>query len=381
MKKIAIFTDTYAPDVNGVARTLKRLTTYLEKQGVEYRVFAPESTSQTIFEHQIHRFISLPFFLYPECRLGLPNLPSIKSELQLFKPDLIHIATPFNIGLTGLHYAKKMNIPVVGSYHTNFDQYLNYYELQFLSKVLWKYMHWFHRPFKRIFVPSKETLTDLKKHGFTNLSIWPRGIDCNLFHPNHSREVFLNKYQIKSTYILTYVGRLSPEKDVTTLIEIAMAIPNYLHDQIQWLIVGDGPSKDEMMKTAPPNMTFTGFLNGEELAEVYACSDLFIFPSPTETFGNVVLESLACGTPVIGANSGGVKSIIQHERNGLLCNPNQVDEFVSAILKLINDGHYRKEMGLAGRSYALTQSWDVIFDNLLTEYIEILHTQEDVKYA
>jgi glycosyltransferase involved in cell wall biosynthesis len=152
--KIAIFTDTFYPDINGVARTLKRLTSYFEEKNIAFKIFAPDSQSHEYSSTNIHFFKSRSFFLYPECRLAFPNLLDIKSALQNFSPDLIHVATPFNIGLCGVYYAKKLNIPLVGSYHTNFDDYLHYYDLQFLSKIHWKYMHWFHRTCRKLFVPS-----------------------------------------------------------------------------------------------------------------------------------------------------------------------------------------------------------------------------------
>ncbi|WP_078544426.1 glycosyltransferase family 4 protein [Litchfieldia alkalitelluris] len=381
MKKIAVFTDTYFPDVNGVARTLKRLTNYFECNNIQFRVFAPESTRDSFFEQEIYRFTSLPFFLYPECRMGLPNLSKIKQELLAFQPELIHIATPFNIGLTGLHFAKKLDIPVVGSYHTDFDRYLEYYDLQFLSRLLWKYMHWFHASFQKLFVPSNETYHQLKRHGFTNLSIWPRGVDCNQFHPYHNKAESSLKYQIDVPYVLTYVGRLAPEKNIDTLIKIATSLPPSINDKVHWLIVGEGPSMEEMRNQAPSNMTFTGYLSGKELSSVYAYSDLFIFPSTTETFGNVVLESLASGTPVIGANAGGVKDIIQHDCTGVLCNPNQINEYIEAISKLICNTELRKKMESAGRRYALTQSWGQIFSRLVNEYDYVLSSIENRKYA
>ncbi|KMJ57744.1 glycosyl transferase [Bacillus sp. LL01] len=367
--KIAIFTDTFAPDVNGVAKTLKRFTNYLDSKGMEYRVFAPESTNKDLFTSQVHRFASLPFFLYPECRLALPNMNSVKAELQEFKPDLIHVATPFNIGLCGLHYAKKLNIPVVGSYHTDFDKYLEYYDLQFLTKVLWSYMRWFHRPLLKIFVPSTDTQNHLKKYGFINTAIWPRGVDCSVFHPDASYSKQLkNKYNIKEKFLLSYVGRLAPEKDVAILPEIQASLPASIRRDVHWLIVGDGPLKQELHKKAPPNMTFAGFQSGQNLAEVYAGSDLFVFPSATETFGNVVLESLASGTPVVGANAGGVKTIIQQGLTGHLCIQNDAKAFAAAITSLLVDEENREQMGLAGRQYALKQSWDAIFDKLLKDY-------------
>ena len=374
--RIAIFTDTFAPDVNGVARTLKRFTDYLDANGYEFRVFAPESTNESLFSSHIHRFASLPFFLYPECRLALPNMLHVKAELQRFKPDLIHVATPFNIGLCGLHYAKKLNIPIVGSYHTDFDQYLNYYDLQFFSKFLWKYMHWFHKPLRKIFVPSNETMEQLKRKGFQNLRIWGRGVDCNLFHPNYSKQEVHEQFQIKEKYILSYVGRLAPEKDIETLLSLSLQLPDKIKNQVHWLIVGDGPSKEEMRKKAPENMTFAGYLNGENLAKVYASSDIFVFPSPTETFGNVVLEALATGTPVIGANSGGVKNIIHQEVTGFLCEPQNTEQFKHALIHLLENNNLRHAMSEEARTYALSQTWDHIFEGLLKDYTDALHEKD-----
>ncbi|MFY4774484.1 glycosyltransferase family 4 protein [Metabacillus sp. RGM 3146] len=379
--KIALFTDTYAPDVNGVARTLKRFTDYLDTKGHEYKVFAPESTQESLFSSHIHRFASFPFFLYPECRVAWPNMLQVKAELQKFQPDLIHIATPFNIGFCGLHYAKKLNIPVVGSYHTDFDQYLDYYDLQFFSKFLWKYMHWFHRPFQKIFVPSMETKDQLRKQGFRNLHIWGRGVDCSLFKPDFEDLDLHHEYGIKEKYILTYVGRLAPEKDIETLMKISHQLPASMKDKVHWVIVGDGPSKTEMEKQAPDNMTFAGYLSGKNLARLYAGSDLFVFPSPTETFGNVVLEALACGTPVVGANSGGVKNIVQEGRTGSLCEPRNAEDFIQTIGRLLGNEGLRKEMKYHARKYALSQTWDQIFDGLLKEYEDVLIELDEVRYA
>lgn len=379
--KIAIFTDTYDPDMNGVAQTLKRFTNYLSKQDIEFKVFAPKSEGREYVADHIHRFTSLSFFLYPECRLALPNVFQIKSELQDFAPDLIHVATPFNIGLCGLYYAKKLDIPLVGSYHTNFDTYLQYYNLEFLSKILWRYMNWFHSPFKKTFVPSIDTLESLKRHGFVNMEIWSRGVDCDLYHPFYDKLAIRKSFDIRKKYILTYVGRLAPEKDVSTLMEVAKSIPPHLNDQIQWLIVGDGPLREELENEAPTNMIFTGYLKGQELAEVYSVSDLFIFPSHTETFGNVVLESLASGTPVIAANAGGVKNIIQSGVNGILCEPGQVQEFSDSITHLLQSDSLRKQMGLEGRKYANTQNWENIFENLLFHYSQVIEQPQEQKFA
>ncbi|MBM7654361.1 glycosyltransferase family 4 protein [Neobacillus cucumis] len=379
--RIAIFTDTFYPDVNGVAKTLKRLTSFLESQKISYKIFAPSSPAKDFTDYPIHRTKSLSFFLYPECRLALPNLLQMKSEIQSFSPDLIHVATPFNIGLCGVYFSKKMNIPLVCSYHTNFDEYLQYYNLPFLTRLLWNYMHWFHKTCKKIFVPSPATLQLLKQQGFTNLELWPRGVDCKLFHPNHHKNSFKSDYKLEDSYLLTYVGRLAPEKDLHTLLAVAKTLPPDLNKKIHWLIIGDGPLRKELEAKAPANMTFTGYLSGKRLAQAYASSDILVFPSPTETFGNVVLESLACGTPVIGAKSGGVQNIIEPGVTGLLCSPGNVQEFTHSILHLLTNHPLRKQMGNAGRHYALTQSWEQILNNLIYQYSDIIQKRDVQKYA
>lgn len=373
--KIAIFTDTFTPEVNGVAKTLKHFTRYLQDHHIEYCVFAPKIPDKNRFTTYVHSITSFPFFLYPTCRVALPNLLQIGEDLRKFKPDIIHIATPFNIGLCGLYWSKKLNIPVVGSYHTDFDKYLKYYDLPFLSDLLWKYMRWFHQTLHKIFVPSSDTLLHLQNMGFNNLSIWSRGVDSTIFHPLYDEQTVRKRYNIKEKYILSYVGRIAMEKDVHFLPDIANMLPDHIKDDVHWLIVGDGPLKRHLEKEAPANMTFTGFIEGLDLAHIYAASDLFVFPSSSETFGNVVLESLACGTPVIGTDAGGVKTIIQNGVTGWLCKEKDKLAFSRAISSLLAQKKTRKLMGEEAAKYAKTQSWDAIFSNLLLEYAEVLETK------
>ncbi|WP_316571373.1 glycosyltransferase family 1 protein [Neobacillus sp. YIM B06451] len=378
--KIAIFTDTYYPDVNGVARTLKRLADYLEEHNISCKIFAPKTPTEYVADN-LHQFTSLSVFLYPECRLAFPNLNQVKAELERFSPDLIHVATPFNIGLCGSYFAKKLNIPLVGSYHTDFDKYLKYYNLQFLSKYLWKYMAWFNKPFQKIYVPSTETLNQLQRHGFSNLELWGRGVDCNLYHPDYNKLSGRMRYNAGNKLLFTYAGRLAPEKDLNTLMNVAATLPERIKQQVQWVIVGDGPIREELEAMAPDNMVFTGYLKGEKLAEVYSISDVFVFPSPTETFGNVVLEALASGTPVVCANSGGVKHLVKNGVTGFLCEPGNPESFKEALIKLIYNPSLLQSMGREGRSFALTQKWDNILESLVWSYKDVTETGEQIKYA
>ncbi|WP_433745992.1 glycosyltransferase family 4 protein [Falsibacillus pallidus] len=369
--KIALFTDTFFPQVNGVARTLKRYIDYLESQGIEYQVFVPSIEDCPAYPN-IHQFASYPFFFYKECRTAVVLPRTVEVRLKEFSPDIIHVATPLTMGLIGARLAKKLGIPAVASYHTHFDQYLEYFKLKWLSSIVWKYMKWFHDPFQRIFVPSQETYSYLLNRSFQNISIWSRGVDSDLYHPMKKTVKIREKYQLGDRKILLYVGRLSPEKDVEILNQVIQQFPESYKNQIHWLIVGDGPSRMEMQsKLAGHPVTFTGYLGGEELAEVYASSDLFVFPSASETFGNVVLEAMASGLPVITSNKGGVKNIVKHGKNGYMCPEKNVNEFIQSISDLLNNDRHATLMGMNARSYAEDQKWDVIFKSFLTELREI----------
>lgn len=380
--KLALFTDTYFPEVNGVSKTLGRLTSYMERYSIEYKLFAPDSNEEVdLFSSNIHRFTSTKFFLYPECRMALPKLGILRKQLQGFDPDLLHIATPFNIGLSGLHYGKKLDIPMVASYHTNFDSYLSHYHLEWSAPFIWKYLQWFHQPFSTIFVPSKDTLAHLQNKGFNQLKLWKRGVDCSQFSPSKKTSAVKERYNIKEKYTFLFVSRLAPEKNLETLTNIMWKLPDSIKKQARWLIVGDGPSLPKLKEKLPSNVTFTGYKQGDELAEIYASADLFVFPSATETFGNVALESLASGTPVIAANAGGLMEVVSHKRNGILCSPYTDSEYIRAIERLLEDPTERLMMGYEGRRYALTQSWDAIFSRLMGDYESVIGNKKVAHYA
>ncbi|MCZ0702292.1 glycosyltransferase involved in cell wall biosynthesis [Natronobacillus azotifigens] len=374
--RIAIFSDTYTPEVNGVARTLKRYTDYLEKVGIEYKLFVPESRTPNPTVPQVERFTSIPFALYPECRIALPNPLSINETLKTFRPTLIHVLTPFNLGIYGAHYGKKNNIPMVASYHTNFDDYLTYYHLQFMKKWIWKYMTWFHRPFEKVYVPSPSTKAKLlSKRMHPNIDIWGRGVDAIQFSPEKKSDKIRMKYQIQEKNIVLYVGRLSPEKDIDIVFDTFHSLPKELKKSTHLVIVGDGPLYQTLSTDHCKQITFTGFLEREELAEMYASTDVFLFPSPTETFGNVVLEAQASGLPVIGANAGGVQHLLQDNQNGFLCKPKSVNDFVTKTTTLLTNDQLRQDIGKKARAFALEQSWNRIFDRLIASFEDILEVK------
>jgi phosphatidylinositol alpha 1,6-mannosyltransferase len=370
--RLALFTDTFVPQMNGVALTLGRLTDYLNRRGVDHLVFSPKSTADQIYADPIRPITSIPFFLYPEVRLALPNLATLRNELNRFQPDLLHLATPFNIGLCGIHYARKHHIPHVASYHTHFDRYLSYYRMKPAVPLYWSYMKWFHQSCDATFAPSQDTIESLQHQGFNRMLLWSRGVDCTLYTPDKNSEDVRSRYGITAPYLFLYVGRIAPEKDIDTLSAIMKLLPDSVKKQVHWLIVGDGPQLAELREQAPDNVTFAGYKQGEELAQIYASADLFIFPSSTETFGNVVQEAMASGLPVIAANSGGVREMVQPGQTGVLCTPRQPQSFVQEICSLIEDSDRMANFRIEARSFAEGRSWDTIFDQLLHDYERVI---------
>ncbi|MCI3920670.1 glycosyltransferase family 1 protein [Paenibacillus sp. TRM 82003] len=379
--RIALFTDTYLPEVNGVAKTLGRWAAYLESQGIPCKVFAPTAEQRELPERSaVERFFSVPFLLYPECKFTIVNPLNVKKALREFRPTLIHVATPFNLGLYGSHYARKHDIPLVASYHTHFDQYLSYYKLQWMEPMLSKYMSWFHADCKKVYVPSRSTLEHLNTKGFPELEIWSRGIRTDQFRPDVDREAALASFGLDpNKFTVLYVGRLALEKSVDVLLESFRRVPEPLREGMQLAVAGDGPLYKEISDSIEPgeSIRMLGFVEGQRLCELYAAADVFLFPSATETFGNVVLESLASGTPVVGAAAGGVKDNVRHGETGWLCPPGDAAAFTDALVRLRGDAGLRARLSVAGREYALTQSWDSIFARLLASYEDVLRREAE----
>ncbi|WP_240342958.1 MULTISPECIES: glycosyltransferase family 4 protein [Paenibacillus] len=375
MMRLALFTDTYVPETNGVAGTLHRLSNHLNRKGIEHLLFTPQSVIEGNDAAPVRSVTNIPFFLYPECRIALPNRASIHRELKTFQPDLLHIATPFNMGLFGLRYALKHQLPHVISYHTHFDRYLEYYKLKSVIPLYWKYIQWFHRACDATLTPSQETLNSLQSKGIQRLKLWSRGIDCSLYSPDKRSSNMRTRYNITAPLILLYVGRIAPEKDIATLTLAMQQLPEHMQARVHWIIVGDGPLLPKMRMQSPPNVTFTGYLHGEDLAAMYASADLFVFPSSTETFGNVVLEAMASGLPVLAANGGGVKDLVTHHRSGVLFEPGNADALIREICLWGNHMDQLRTMGLEGRKLAEQRSWDHIFDRLVGDYEEAIENR------
>lgn len=378
--KIAIFTDTFLPQINGVTNTLRRIGDYLEEQGMEYIFIAPDQKADQEFSYNVEKFFSAPLFLYPECRVSILNKLRLDKTLKDFKPDVIFCMTEFNMGLAGLLYGQKYKIPVVTNYSTNFSTIIKSYKLGIFEKALDKYLGWFHQKADMTVTPSVESQKELVRLGVKRSEIFGRGIDFDRFSPDHCSEDLRLEMGIHNKISLLYVGRLSPEKDLDLLRDSMLRLHQKYGDKVVLVVTGEGPMEAELRRTMPKNTIFTGYKKGHELAQIYASCDIFAFPSSFETFGNVVLESLASGTPVVCVNKGGVLESIKHGENGYIAEAFNVESFTECLENLIDREDLRHKFAQSGRSYAETRSWQAIIDGLMNIFDDAIITHGIIEH-
>lgn len=371
--RIAIFTGNYNHIRDGVSLTLNRLVRFLEAEGIPVLVFGPTSDGPAL-EHN-GEFISVPSIPMPgrpEYRVTIGFPEDVQLRLRDFKPTMVHIATPDLLGFRAMRFAQANGIQIVASYHTHFTSYLKYYNMDMLEILGWKYLVWFYSQCKHIYVPTASMADELAGRGINEgLRIWARGVDTELFSPEKRDLAWRQSIGVDDAQVMvSFVSRLVWEKDLQTVVDsfrkVLVADP-----AVKPLIVGDGPARKELQQLIP-NAHFTGFLTGEDLARAYASSDVFFFPSDTETFGNVTLEAMSSGVPAVVADATGSKSLIEHGMNGLLATAKKTREFADHILALSGDAPKRADMAKVTRQKALAYSWDTINSGLLEQYYEAL---------
>jgi glycosyltransferase involved in cell wall biosynthesis len=375
--RIALFADTFLPQVNGVARTLGRLVAFLRARGDAVALVAPRIPG--LADERADLLVappSIPVPLYPELRLALPISPAAGRRLRAFAPDVVHVATEFTIGWSGVHWAGANGVPLVSSFHTDFPAYLAGYGFAGLERRAWGYLRAFHGHALRTFCPSQATLTQLAEHGFHDrLAIWSRGVDAELFSPVHRSDAVRARLAPGARHVLLYVGRLAPEKRIHVLMDAFEQIRARAPRPVALVLVGGGPEEHELRRRAAPDVYFTGYLEGTDLAAAYAAADVFVFPSDTETFGNVVLEAMASGVPVVAADRGGVTETVRPGTTGELARAGDAGAFAEATLALLHDSERRARMAQEARAAALVRSWTRVLDDLRGAYVEAAATR------
>ncbi len=363
--RMAHFTDTFY-EVNGVGLTIRRQVEAANRANKDYTVITCDKTPRP---HQkgVRNFPPVGVFHlpeYPEQKLFHP--PVLEILQYCYEQNITHIkaATPGPMGLTALVIARMLRLPLWGTYHTALPQYAQYLtEDSAIYHFMWKYIVWFYNQLDLIFVPSHSTAEELQQHGIEaqKMRVFPRGVDLDLFHPSRRNGYLESRFQVKDGCKLLYVGRVSKEKNLELLGQVFKSLMPSRRD-LQLIIVGDGPYLEEMRRemTGTP-CVFTGYLEGEDLAAVFASCDLFVFPSTTDTFGNVVLEAQASGIPVIVSDSGGPQENVIPGETGIIVPGNDAESLAVAITALINEPARLKRMGQAARHYMQQRSFETAF--------------------
>jgi len=365
--RVALITSSYNFIADGVALTLNRLVGYLESQGVEVLVFAPVARTPA-FAHQgtLVSVPSIPLPGRPEYRLALGMPGYVKHQLLDFQPDIIHLAVPDLLGQAALALAKAHAIPAVASYHTRYETYLkHYWYLTPLEEWLKRTLRRFYGQCSEVYVPSESVRDALLADGLKdNFKPWPRGIDTARFTPDKRSTAWRAQHGIGAgEVVVLHVSRLVREKRLDTL----TAALNRVRVPHRVLVVGDGPDRS-FAEQELPQAIFTGFLEGEALATAYAAADIFVFPSDSESFGNVTLEAMASGLPCVCADATGSRSLVTPGETGFLAPADDADSFAQAITALAQDTALRQRLGQAARLRAQGFSWEETLARMLGYY-------------
>ena len=366
--KICLVTETFPPEVNGVSTTLNQLVTGLVGNGHRLHVIRPRQSKSDgpgkgkAFSEDLVRGMPIPG--YDVLKMGLAGINQLKRNWERFSPDIIHIATEGPLGIQALISALRHDIPVVSSFHTNFHTYGKHYHLGFLTGIGLAGLKLFHNKTRLTLVPSEDLRQTLRNTGFKNLKIMGRGVDTELFSPAKRDPLLRQSWGVRGEDpVMIYVGRIAGEKNIPLAIQ-AYEMLKRLCPELKFVLVGDGPERSSIER-AHPELIFTGMKTGEELARHYASGDFFLFPSITETFGNVVIEAMASGLAVLAYNYASPRTCIRHGENGWLAPFDDSKAFLRQSKRLILERERWPAIRISAREIAETFSWDSILETYI----------------
>lgn len=369
--RVAIITESYAPDVNGVANSVLRVCDHLVARGHEPMVIAPRPRRRVPEPaaepgYPVHRVPSLPFPGYRNVRLAPPS-GRIADALRAHRPDVVHLASPFVLGAWGARAAEALGVPVVAVYQTDVPGYAEAYGLRPVREAAWRWLGAIHGRAALTLAPSSVTAAQLVAHGVPRVERWGRGVDTTLFQPARRDGELRRLLAPHGELIVGYVGRLAHEKRVHLLREVTR-MPG-----VRVVVVGDGPTRQAVQRSLPL-VTFLGPKSGPELARIYASLDVFVHTGPHETFCQTIQEAHASGVPVVAPASGGPLDLVAHGVTGLLVPPDDADAVAEAVARLTDPG-LRERMGLAARLAVADRTWTALGDELVGHYRAALGPQ------
>ncbi len=364
--KIALFTEVFLPKVDGVVTRITRTLEQFAVLGHEVIVFAPHDPPESYAGHRVVRVPALPFRpWYPELFLGLPR-PRLGREIDRFQPDVVHVVNPVVLGLWGTALAKQRNLPLLASYHTDITQYALHLKLPILQQPSRRFLRDVHNQAHVNLCTSVPMVKSARALGIRRVRLWPKAVDTDLFRPERRTKAMRERLTggNPEAPLMTYVGRLSFEKRLDWLLGPVTQIPG-----VRLALVGSGPAEAELRRRFKgTNTVFTGYMAGLELAAAYASSDVFAFPSDTETLGFVAMEAMASGVPAVGARAGGIPDVIQDGENGFLFTPGDLGDLTEKLRLLLFDVETRKRLGAKARADMQQFGWQAATQAMIAFY-------------
>ncbi len=367
--QISLITETYPPEVNGVALTLQRLLTGLIAEGHAVQLIRPrQSAADRPLDHdravETVLYSGVPIPRYPDLRLGLPAYVDLKRRWRQQRPHLIHIATEGPLGLSALYAAKHLRIPITSGFHTNFHRYSRHYGIGFLQSTITAYLRYFHNQCVCTLVPTEALRRELEIMGFRGVRILSRGIDTQLFHPRHRQTALRTAWGVDDDApVALYVGRLAAEKNLELAVTAFQAM-HRANPRSRFVLVGSGPLHDSL-RQQHPDLIFCGVQTGDALAAHYASADIFLFPSQTETFGNVILEAMASGLAVVAFDDAAAKEHVRDGDNGRRVACDDPQGFVQAAADLAVDLPTARAMGARAFVDMQSHGWAAVSQELV----------------
>ncbi|MFE1194596.1 glycosyltransferase family 4 protein [Streptomyces olivaceoviridis] len=365
--RVVIVTESFPPDVNGVAHCALQTARHLVDRGhlplVVAPAPAPGSGPDTDAPCPVVRIPSLPLPGYPQVRVALPSR-RLAAALVAHRPDVVHLASPFVLGVRGMAAAARLGIPAVAVYQTDLAGYARTY-MGAGEAAAWRRIRSVHGAADRTLAPSSAAQSDLEEHGVPRVRLWPRGVDTARFRPQHRDEALRRELAPNGELIVGYVGRLAPEKHVELLSGVCGLAG------VRVVVVGDGPSQAHLTE-ALPGAVFLGRRTGGELARIFASLDLFVHTGPFETFCQTVQEAMASGVPVVAPAAGGPLDLVDHGRTGLLVPPRDAAAVQEAVRALAADPARRAAYGATARATVEGRTWAAVGDQLIAHYDDVL---------